>query len=109
MHAERYEVSAAVWDRVQRAQRVVAVGTTTARALESAALTGQLAGHTELFIHRGFHFQVVERLHRRAVATTSWPRAVSTRAVAAPMPLPAPVTRTRIRRGHPASRRPGVR
>ena len=35
-------------------RRVVAVGTTTVRALETAAATGRLAGRTELFIHRGF-------------------------------------------------------
>lgn len=40
----------------------MAVGTTVVRALESAAATGRLAGTTELFISRGFRFQVVDRL-----------------------------------------------
>ena len=45
-----------------RGGRVVAVGTTTVRALESAAPTGELEGRTELFIHAGFEFRVVDRL-----------------------------------------------
>src|SRR4029077_19585183 len=44
------------------AGRVVAVGTTTVRALESAAATGRLSGDTELFIHGSFPFQVVDVL-----------------------------------------------
>ena len=42
--------------------RVVAVGTTTVRALESAALSGQLEGRTELFIHRPWRWRVVDVL-----------------------------------------------
>ena len=66
MHAERYRVPEATMDAVRRAQEdgghVVAIGTTTVRALESAAATGALEGHTELFIHGDFEFQVVDRL-----------------------------------------------
>ncbi|MDQ1374776.1 MAG: S-adenosylmethionine:tRNA ribosyltransferase-isomerase, partial [Actinomycetota bacterium] len=61
MHAERYSVPAATMAACQRAGRVVAVGTTTLRALESAAL-GPLAGRTELFITPGFDFRVVDVL-----------------------------------------------
>jgi S-adenosylmethionine:tRNA ribosyltransferase-isomerase len=42
--------------------RVVAVGTTAVRALESAAARGNLAGRTDLFIHRGFEWKVVDVL-----------------------------------------------
>jgi S-adenosylmethionine:tRNA ribosyltransferase-isomerase len=41
---------------------VVAVGTTTVRALESAAATGELEGRTELFVHGDYPFKVVDRL-----------------------------------------------
>jgi S-adenosylmethionine:tRNA ribosyltransferase-isomerase len=41
---------------------VVAVGTTTVRALESAAVTGQLHGDSDLYIRPGFNFAVVDVL-----------------------------------------------
>ena len=49
--------------RAARAQggRVIAVGTTSLRALESAAL-GSATGETDLFIYPGFRFHVVDRL-----------------------------------------------
>ena len=43
-------------------RRVVAVGTTAVRALESAAATGEPEGRTRLFIHRGYDWQVVDVL-----------------------------------------------
>lgn len=62
MHAERYAVPAATLDACRRARRVVAVGTTTVRALESAAATGRAEGRTDLFIHGDFPFRVVDVL-----------------------------------------------
>jgi S-adenosylmethionine:tRNA ribosyltransferase-isomerase len=69
MHAERYAVSQALVDAVAatraRGGRVVAVGTTVARALESAAASGTLAagsGDTRLFITPGYAFRVVDVL-----------------------------------------------
>lgn len=66
MHAERYEVperTAALASRAQRGgRRVVAVGTSTARALEAAAQHGQVrggSGETDLFIRPGYAFKVV--------------------------------------------------
>jgi S-adenosylmethionine:tRNA ribosyltransferase-isomerase len=44
------------------AERVVAVGTTVVRALESAMATGDLSGRTELFIRPGFEFRAVDGL-----------------------------------------------
>jgi S-adenosylmethionine:tRNA ribosyltransferase-isomerase len=41
---------------------VLAVGTTSLRALESAAATGATSGETDLFITPGYEFQVVDRL-----------------------------------------------
>ncbi|MDQ2648301.1 MAG: tRNA preQ1(34) S-adenosylmethionine ribosyltransferase-isomerase QueA [Actinomycetota bacterium] len=62
MHAERYRVPASTMDRCAEATRVVAIGTTTVRALESAAATGELEGRTELFIHGDRPFAVVDAL-----------------------------------------------
>jgi S-adenosylmethionine:tRNA ribosyltransferase-isomerase len=44
------------------ARRVVAVGTTTVRALETAAATGRLEGDTGLYIHGRYPFRVVDVL-----------------------------------------------
>jgi len=66
MHSERYEVPQATIDAIGQARaaegRVLAVGTTALRALETAALTGALSGETELFVYPGFRFRVVDRL-----------------------------------------------
>lgn len=62
MHTERYAVPAATMAACAAARRVVAVGTTTVRALETAAATGALAGRTGLFIHGDFRFRVVDVL-----------------------------------------------
>lgn len=62
IHSERYRVPPDVLERASRAPRVVAVGTTAARALESAAATGQLEGRTDLYIHRGYEWRVVDLL-----------------------------------------------
>jgi S-adenosylmethionine:tRNA ribosyltransferase-isomerase len=60
MHTERYRVPADTLQRCRSAERVVAVGTTSVRALESAAATGELEGRTDIFIHRGFDWQIVD-------------------------------------------------
>ena len=60
MHTEFYAVEDQVMAKVQSAQRVVAVGTTAVRALESAASRHELSGRTNLFIHRGFNWQCVD-------------------------------------------------
>lgn len=62
MHSERYRVPPATWRASAAARRVVAVGTTSVRALESAARSGELAGRTDLFLHRGAEFAVVDVL-----------------------------------------------
>lgn len=60
MHSERYSVTADVLERCRQARRVVAVGTTSVRALESAAAFGELEGRTRLFIHRPYDWKVVD-------------------------------------------------
>jgi S-adenosylmethionine:tRNA ribosyltransferase-isomerase len=69
MHSEYIEVDRAVVDAVadtrERGGRVIAVGTTSLRALESAARGGSLdvfAGDTDIFITPGYRFQVVDAL-----------------------------------------------
>jgi S-adenosylmethionine:tRNA ribosyltransferase-isomerase len=69
MHAEYLEVSPATCELIARTRaaggRVVAVGTTSVRALESAAAGGELApyyGDTRLFITPGSPFRVVDAL-----------------------------------------------
>jgi S-adenosylmethionine:tRNA ribosyltransferase-isomerase len=62
LHGERYSVSAEAWERIAAAPRVLAVGTTTVRVLESIARGAPLAGRTELFIRPGFEFQRVDAL-----------------------------------------------
>jgi S-adenosylmethionine:tRNA ribosyltransferase-isomerase len=61
MHKERYCIPRETIDALA-GHRVLAVGTTTLRALESAARDGTLEGETDLFIYPGFHFRVVKRL-----------------------------------------------
>jgi S-adenosylmethionine:tRNA ribosyltransferase-isomerase len=69
MHSEWFEVPQVTVEAIAAARaagrRVVAVGTTTLRALESAALSGELiagARDTDIFITPGFEFRVVDRL-----------------------------------------------
>ena len=60
IHSERYRVSAEVLDQCRSARRVIAIGTTATRALESAATLGVLEGRTRLFIHRGYDWKLVD-------------------------------------------------
>jgi len=62
IHGERYEVERAAWERIRAAERVLAVGTTTVRVLETLARGAPLAGRTELFVTPGFEFRRVDAL-----------------------------------------------
>ena len=69
MHAEYLEISQAACAAVERARerggRVIAVGTTSVRALESAAQEGKLqpfAGDSRIFIYPGYRFRVIDGL-----------------------------------------------
>jgi S-adenosylmethionine:tRNA ribosyltransferase-isomerase len=76
MHAERFSISSEAADNINNAQRVVAVGTTVVRVLETAALQTRLlngtkfnarkiesqSGETDLFIYPSFRFRVVTAL-----------------------------------------------
>ncbi|MEP6908952.1 MAG: tRNA preQ1(34) S-adenosylmethionine ribosyltransferase-isomerase QueA [Actinomycetota bacterium] len=62
IHSERYEVAPEAWERIRAAERVLAVGTTTVRVLESLAAGAPLVGRTELFITPGFEFRRTDAL-----------------------------------------------
>jgi S-adenosylmethionine:tRNA ribosyltransferase-isomerase len=62
IHGERYDVEPAAWERIRAAERVLAVGTTTVRVLETLARGGPLSGRTELFVTPGFEFRRVDAL-----------------------------------------------
>ena len=63
MHAERYAIPKAARSAIDECDgRVVAVGTTVVRTLESAAATGNDCGETRLFITPGYRFRVVDAL-----------------------------------------------
>jgi len=62
LHSERYEVSESAWARIRESPRVLAVGTTTVRVLESLARGAPLAGRTDLFVTPGFEFRRVNSL-----------------------------------------------
>jgi S-adenosylmethionine:tRNA ribosyltransferase-isomerase len=66
LHKEQYVIAESTWKRLQSARRegrrVIAVGTTSLRALESAALSERLQGDTSLFIRPGFSFKAADGL-----------------------------------------------
>ena len=66
MHSEWYQVPESTQHAIAackaRGGKVLAVGTTTVRTLESWAASGQTSGDTQIFITPGFEFKVVDRL-----------------------------------------------
>lgn len=70
MHGERYAIDQATFDAIKKAKqegrRVIAVGTTSTRALEAAFKDGfdspVLSGTTDIFIYPGFRFRVIDGL-----------------------------------------------
>src|SRR3954467_4297073 len=57
LHGERFSVTSRAWHRIEAAPRLLAVGTTTVRVLETLARGAPLAGRTDLFITPGFEFR----------------------------------------------------
>ncbi|MFH1362347.1 MAG: tRNA preQ1(34) S-adenosylmethionine ribosyltransferase-isomerase QueA [bacterium] len=78
MHAEYYEVSAETLAAIKQAKRVVAVGTTVVRALESVGCEGEgvscevdaVKGETDIFIYPGYDFKVVDAM----ITNFHWPK-----------------------------------
>jgi S-adenosylmethionine:tRNA ribosyltransferase-isomerase len=62
LHGEAFSVTAGAWHRIEAAPRVLAVGTTTVRVLETIARGGPLVGRTDLFITPGFEFKRTDAL-----------------------------------------------
>jgi S-adenosylmethionine:tRNA ribosyltransferase-isomerase len=62
LHGERYAVERDAWERIRSAPRVLGVGTTTVRVLETLARGGPLQGRTDLFVTPGFEFRRVDAL-----------------------------------------------
>src|SRR5213078_439881 len=57
LHGESFSVTSRAWHRIEAAPRVLAVGTTTVRVLETLARGAPLSGRTDLFITPGFEFK----------------------------------------------------
>ncbi|CAG4930041.1 MULTISPECIES: tRNA preQ1(34) S-adenosylmethionine ribosyltransferase-isomerase QueA [Acidithrix] len=62
IHTESYSVSSEAWDQIRSAPRVIAIGTTVVRTIETVGTTGQLSGRTSIFIHQGYQFLVTDVL-----------------------------------------------
>ena len=62
IHSEYYHVEPAVLQACKDANRVIAIGTTACRALESTATTGEPSGRTSLFITPGYEWKVVDTM-----------------------------------------------
>lgn len=69
MHSEYYKISQETADRINKAKaegrRIISVGTTSTRALESAAKDGRLqagSGWTNIFIYPGYKWQIIDGL-----------------------------------------------
>lgn len=60
IHSESFQVDEQEMDKIMSAERVVAVGTTSVRTIETAFTTGRLSGRTDLFIHRGYDWKRVD-------------------------------------------------
>ena len=62
LHYERYSIADHAWSEIESAERVVAVGTTSVRSVESAAALNQRHGLTNLFIYPGYRFRRVNAM-----------------------------------------------
>ncbi|MEY2996501.1 MAG: S-adenosylmethionine:tRNA ribosyltransferase-isomerase [Actinomycetota bacterium] len=60
IHSESFNVDEPTLERISTAERVVAVGTTSVRTIETAFTTGRTTGRTDLFIHRGYDWKRVD-------------------------------------------------
>lgn len=62
MHTEWYDIGGAEVQRGKGAKKIVAVGTTSVRTLESWANSGKTSGETDIFIYPGYKFKVVDAM-----------------------------------------------
>jgi S-adenosylmethionine:tRNA ribosyltransferase-isomerase len=59
---EFYRCSPKTWQKISTGKRIIAVGTTTTRAVETIQTTGALEGYTDLFIYPGYQFRAIKGL-----------------------------------------------
>jgi S-adenosylmethionine:tRNA ribosyltransferase-isomerase len=66
MFEEEYAMSPSVWENIQKGKeggrKIIAVGTTSTRVLETVASNGQLKGNTNIFIYPGYCFKMADAL-----------------------------------------------
>jgi S-adenosylmethionine:tRNA ribosyltransferase-isomerase len=62
LHTEEYRIQASALEAIRSARRRIAVGTTSARTLETVYGTGELEGDTNLFIYPGYQFRAVDAM-----------------------------------------------
>jgi S-adenosylmethionine:tRNA ribosyltransferase-isomerase len=62
LHYERYSIAGESWLEIEAAKRVIAIGTTSVRTIESALSTGLRNGATNLFIYPGYQFRRVNAM-----------------------------------------------
>lgn len=66
MHFEDYSITKKAWGAIQKARRggrkIVAIGTTSCRVVETVAADGQLKGRTNIFMYPGYKFQTADIL-----------------------------------------------
>jgi S-adenosylmethionine:tRNA ribosyltransferase-isomerase len=62
MHYETYSIHADEWKKVASARRVLGIGTTSVRTIESVSHSGKLSGETNLFIYPGYEFRRVNAM-----------------------------------------------
>ena len=60
IHSEMYNIEPSVIEACKSAKRVIAIGTTAVRALESAGTSGNLSGRTNIFITPGYEWKIVD-------------------------------------------------
>ena len=62
IHSEFFSVPESTLELAEKAERVVAIGTTAVRSMESVATFGELSGRTQLFIHGDYEWKMVDLL-----------------------------------------------
>lgn len=62
LHAEWYEINELALEKLEKSKHITAVGTTSARTLESYGASGEISGDTEIFIQPGYKFSKVDSM-----------------------------------------------
>lgn len=62
LHSEWYEINELALEKLEKSKHITAVGTTSARTLESYGASGEISGDTEIFIQPGYKFSKVDSM-----------------------------------------------